>query len=159
MEQPWRAEGLNPTEQAVYLVKLRSSMRAAYEVLGDNLQAALADAVGSDLAGVAKALGVTPAMAVRMATDPHMPDVALMRRGLMILRHRPGLPVDVIIKAREATRIDGASDEDIHRIAELLTEVASTVPDEVWAGASASDRVTFNQSVSVATKVPMPGSV
>jgi hypothetical protein len=149
MKQPWNLEGLNPIEQAVYLAKLRSSMRTVYEVLGADLQAALADAVANDLEGTAKALGVTPAMVVRMATDPHMPDVALMRRGLMILRHRPGLPVDVIIKAREATRIDGASDEDIRRIAQLLTEVASEVPDEAWVGAT--DKATFSQAVEHAT--------
>ena len=152
MEQLWDTGHLSPIEQAAHLARLRSSIRAAYEVLGANLQAATAAAVSSDLLGTAKALGVPPAVAIRMATDPNTPDVALIRRGLMIVRRRPGLSVDAIIKAREAMKIDGTSDDDIRRMAQLLIEVADEAPldGDTWTGAKTGEKTTFHQAVTYA---------
>lgn len=155
MEQLWNTESLDPIEQAVYLVRLRSSLLAAHEVLGANLQAALAVAVSGDLEGTAKALGVPIGVAARMATDPHMPDVALLRRGIMIARRRPGLPVDAIVRGREAMHIHGASDDDIRRVAELLTLIADEVPldSDAWTGAKTDEKTTFTQAVAYARKL------
>jgi hypothetical protein len=87
-----------------------------------------------------------------MATDPDTPDVALLRRGIMIARRRPGLPVDAIVRGREAIHIHGASDADIRRVAELLVLIANEVPldSDAWTGAKTDEKATFVQAVAYA---------
>jgi hypothetical protein len=152
MNDLWNTDGLPPAERAVYIAHLRSAMRAAYEHLGFGLQAVLAAVDLSDLPTVAKAMGVSPAVAVRMATDTDAPDVALMLRGFKIVKRRPNLPVNVITRANEARHITGASDADITKIARLLVEVSKIVPldHEVWAGAKPDDKIVFHQAVTYA---------
>jgi hypothetical protein len=78
--------------------------------------------------------------------------VALLRRGLMIARRRPGLPVDAIVRGREAIHIHGASDDDIRRVAELLTLIADEAPldSDTWTGAKTDEKTTFAQAVTYA---------
>lgn len=154
MDQLWNTEGLTPAEQAAHLARLRTSIRMAYEVLGANLQAVMAAAVTADLPALAEALGVPPAVAVRMATDPDCPDVALLLRGIKIVkrRHIPLDRADAIGYANQASHIIGETDGHIRRMAGLVVKIADLLPleHEAWNDADADDRTTWVSAVTYA---------
>ncbi|MET8382547.1 hypothetical protein ABZV14_06035 [Streptosporangium canum] len=149
MEDPLNLAALAPIDRVTYLARLQATMREAHALLGLNLQAALAVAVSTDLEATARALGVPPAIVVRMAVDPNTPDVALLLRGLNAARHRPELSVDSICDIRDALAINGSSDQEIKEIARLLNRVAKQDPLEgaTWADADPNERSRFAQAV------------